>query len=59
MKITYPVSMPMPSQVEMKEKRMEYQQILENKVTEVLDKQNQTEEYKYWKSLGSRIDVYA
>jgi len=51
--------MPMPTQVEMKEKRMEYQQILENKVTEVLDKSNQTEEYKYWKSLGSRIDVYA
>ena len=59
MKITYPVSTPMPTQVELKEKRMMYEQILQNKVAEVLDKQNETNEYKYWKSLGSNVDVYA
>ncbi len=59
MKITYPVSTPMPTQVELKEKRVMYEQILQNKVAEVLDKQNETNEYKYWKSLGSNVDVYA
>lgn len=59
MKITYPVSTPMPTQVELKEKRVMYEQILQNKVAEVLDKQNETNEYKYWKSLGSNLDVYA
>jgi hypothetical protein len=58
-KITYPVSTPMPTQVELKEKRVMYEQILQNKVAEVLDKQNETNEYKYWKSLGSNVDVYA
>ena len=59
MKITYPVSTPMPTQVELKEKRVMYEQILQNKVAEVLDKQNETNEYKYWKSLGSNVDLYA
>ena len=59
MKITYPVSTPMPTQVELKEKRVMYEEILQNKVAEVLDKQNETNEYKYWKSLGSNVDVYA
>ena len=59
MKINYPVSTPMPTQVELKEKRVMYEQILQNKVAEVLDKQNETNEYKYWKSLGSNVDVYA
>ena len=49
----------MPTQVELKEKRVMYEQILQNKVAEVLDKQNETNEYKYWKSLGSNVDVYA
>ncbi len=48
----------MPSQVQIKEKQINREQIVQNKVAEVLDKQTQTEEYKYWKSLGSRIDVY-
>lgn len=59
MKIAYSTLHPMPSQVQIKEKQINREQIVQNKVAEVLDKQTQTEEYKYYKNLGSRIDVYA
>ena len=49
----------MPSQVQIKEKQLNREQIVQNKVAEVLDKQTQTEEYKYWESLGSNVDLYA
>ena len=58
MKIAYP-NLQTPTQVEVRQKQIHYEQILKNKVAEMLDKQTQTEEYKYWQSLGSRIDVYA
>lgn len=58
MKIAYP-NLQTPTQVEVREKQIHYEQVLKNKVAEVLDKQTQTEEFKYLKELGSNVDLYA
>jgi len=46
----------MPSSVERRENLPEA--IQKERVSQIIERQQAVNEYKYWKALGSRIDVY-
>ena len=57
MRITPPIAVPMPSSVQRRETLPE--EIQKERVSQIIERQQAVNEYKYWKALVSRIDVYA